>query len=256
MLMVIFGAGASYDSVPAVPAGKVNPGPFRPPLARDLFERTDLTMQAMAEFPQCQAIMPDLQNSSNNETVEHVLQGFQDEDHPLRRRQLAAVRFYLQFMISKCQEDWKPVTRAGTNYQVLLSRLEHIRGPEEQVCLVTFNYDTMLEEAIWSTLGLPMRDLTDYIADPNYKVIKPHGSVNWAHQVHTYRSETVHARGLAWELIDRVDQLNISSAYSITAARPPGRSVENKPLFPAIAIPIERKSTYECPDDHLEALKL
>ena len=253
MLMVIFGAGASYDSVPAFPAG-VNPGSSRPPLAKDLFALTGLNMEAMEQFPQCQAIMPDLQNPSNNETIEQILQRFQDEDHPLRRRQLAAVRFYLQFMISRCQEGWRAAARAGTNYQVLLSELELMRTPEEQVCLVTFNYDTMLEDAMTSTLGIAIRNLANYIDGRHYNVIKPHGSVNWARLVSTPVGGNTTARDLAWGVIDRVDQLRISREYTITAACPPGRSGDTA-LFPAIAIPVERKSTYECPDDHVEVLK-
>ena len=35
MLMVVFGAGASYDSVPAHPVGVED---IRPPLAKDLFQ--------------------------------------------------------------------------------------------------------------------------------------------------------------------------------------------------------------------------
>ncbi len=209
-------------------------------------------MQAMDQFPQCQAIMPELQNPSADETVERILQRFQDEDRPLRRRQLAAVRFYLQFMISQCEQEWLQVARSGSNYQVLLSQLEIMRAPEEEVCLVTFNYDTMLERAIFATLGLPIRGLTDYISSQQYKLIKLHGSVNWAREVHTSVNGSLNDRGLAWQLINQIDQLNITQNYVIIAHHPPEKS--GHPLFPAIAIPVEKKSTYECPDDHIKAL--
>ncbi len=253
MLMVIFGAGASYDSVPAIPIG-VNTG-NRLPLAKDLFIRTGLTMQAMAAFPQCQALMPEFQNPSNNETVEQILQRLQEENHPLRTQQLAAVRFYLQFLITRWQENWKSEARSGTNYQVLLNDLQGMRSPDELVCLVTFNYDTMLEDAITSTLRMPIRGLGSYICHEHYKVIKLHGSVNWAREVHTRGQGTSNELALALELIDRIDELNMSQNYVMAAASPPGRSERNAPLFPAIAIPVERKNSYECPDDHVQALK-
>ncbi len=211
-------------------------------------------MEAMAQFPQCQAVIPDLQNSSKtDETIEQVLQRFQNEDHPLRRRQLAAVRFYLQSMISRCQEEWNPETRSGTNYQALLSQIELTRAPEAQVCLVTFNYDTMLEDAISSTLRLRIQGLADYIDGQYYKVLKLHGSVNWARQVHTPSYGNAYGQGLAWELIDQIDQLQFTRHYSI----PKGQIEKsgNTADFPAIAIPVERKDTYECPYDHVKALE-
>jgi len=248
MLMVIFGAGASYDSVPRLPVGTIDGA--RPPLAKGLFEATELAMEAMDTFFQCQAIIPDLQH--HKESVEQTLQRFQEEDCPLRRQQLGAVRFYLQRLISRWQAAWQPHTRTGTNYQVLLSDLHLMRSPDEQVWLVTFNYDTLLEDALWRTLRLPMRGLGSYIGHEHYKVIKLHGLVDWAREVHSH-VESLTEKQLAWELIDRVD-LNITQNYVMPVSSPPGRSGRECPLFPAIAIPVERKNDFECPAEHLQAL--
>jgi hypothetical protein len=50
------------------------------------------------------------------------------------------------------------------------------------VCIVTFNYDTMLEAAL-PTVGLNIRSIGDYVAGTKHKVIKLHGSVNWGREV-------------------------------------------------------------------------
>src|SRR5437867_2108861 len=112
MLMVIFGAGASFDSCPTYPPGSSAPGfggdprnkDFRPPLADELFENRPMFAEAIERFPQCQPIVPRLR-SLHGETLEAVLEEFQAKsDSYLRgKQQLAAVRYYLQFVIRECE---------------------------------------------------------------------------------------------------------------------------------------------------------
>jgi len=71
MLIVIFGAGASFDSCPTYPPGHheaVLDGhtlnkDFRPPLANELFENRPIFAEAiLRHFPQCQPIVPRLRS--------------------------------------------------------------------------------------------------------------------------------------------------------------------------------------------------
>src|SRR5438309_2194660 len=118
--MVIFGAGASYDSLARHPKGDViripDPvGQWRPPLANQLFDpRFGPYIQ---QFPQMHAVIPELENPAGS--VESVLERFQSEaaEHPRRLNQLAAVRYYLQTMLSNCQTYWENETRGVTNYK-------------------------------------------------------------------------------------------------------------------------------------------
>jgi hypothetical protein len=132
---------------------------WRPPLANQLFDsRFGPYIQ---QFRQMHAIVPDLENPA--EGVEAVLEKFQTEAESYSRRlnQLAAVRYYLQSMLSNCQSKWENVTRGVTNYNALLDRIEHrIKGDK---VLVSFNYDTLLEDALLSTLGVNFDSLTDYV---------------------------------------------------------------------------------------------
>src|SRR6266566_2742188 len=108
MLMVVFGAGASYDSVPSRPASVSfpRPGPSsRPPLADELFHDDLMSFGYTRNFPQCQPIVPYLQNLRDGEAVESVLERLREEaaEYPKRHQQLAAIRYYLHLTIWECE---------------------------------------------------------------------------------------------------------------------------------------------------------
>jgi hypothetical protein len=164
MLMVVIGAGASYDSIPYL--GGNQGMADRPPLADQLFEARPDFSSAMEHFPHCQAIIPLVQNLPSGRTVEQVLQCLQSEakDYPKRHHQLAAVRYYLHVMLWGCEHRWRGIAKGVTNYKALLDLIARWRKPHEQVCLVTFNYDTLLEDAL-TVVGVNIKELDDYIAN-------------------------------------------------------------------------------------------
>lgn len=258
MLMVIFGAGASYDSVPSRPP-RTSRSEYRPPLANDLFSNRPQFVTAMRRFPRCQAIIPYLQQPAEGRPVEQVLEGLQEEakEYPERHRQLTAIRYYLHFMLWECEQLWdQEIAKGITNYKTLLDQIEHWRSKAgERVCIVTFNYERMLEEAL-PTVGVTIRDLPDYITNQNYKIIKLHGSVHWGREVDTPMENLPNRNvdDVARELIDRAAELEISQRYRMVTSYPIGKW-EEKALFPALAIPVETKRNYECPPEHLEALQ-
>ena len=269
MLMVVFGAGASYDSNPAYSASDFPPitpsvdAPSlsdRMPLANQLFENRLEFDRDMRNFPQFRPILPLLLPNQDGISIERVLQRLQDEaaEHPRRYRQLAAVRYYLQVMLSRCEQRWSEKSPGGISNQIsLLDQIERWRKPDEQVCIVTFNYDLMLETAL-STLDVEIETLSDYIASDTYKLIKLHGSVNWGREV---KGSAGLLQKDAWSivhtLIDNADSLDISRNYQLVdqVDHTPIHSYDEGVLFPAIAIPVETKVDYECPDEHLEVLR-
>ena len=68
--------------------------------------------------------------------------------YPRRHKQLAAIRFYLQVALSQCCDEWVGVARGVTNYKALIDDLERLYPYREPILLVTFNYDTMLDQNI------------------------------------------------------------------------------------------------------------
>src|SRR5260370_2316580 len=266
MLMVVFGAGASYDSVPFLPPDKpplepvspislARPRYDRPPLADQLFETRPEFQKAMLRFQKCLPVIPYLQDPGA--TVERVLEKFQAEanEYPERHRQLAAIRYYLHFVLWELEHRWDKVAQGVTNYRTLLDQIQRWRKPEQQVCLATFNYDRMLEAAL-PTVGIRIQDLNDYIASEDYKIIKLHGSTNWAREVHNvpFDIDSRNTWQVAFELIDHAPDLVISQNYRMVTEYPIGK-LDGLALFPALAIPLETKRSFECPEEHLATLR-
>jgi hypothetical protein len=275
MLLVIFGAGASYDSVPHLPPFQLsrvanqnnwNPLPelqspglheqSRPPLANGLFDTRGIFVNVMSQFRECMEIVPWLRKPGVS--VEGELARLQSEapTYPRVHQELAAVRYYLHVALSVCMDGWRGAHFGATNYAVLLREIERWRlASSESVCIVTFNYDTMLEDAMNQVLGISLPNLNSYLQE-TYTLVKLHGSINWGREVdnqsalaapHTYNPQ---------RLITEAATLQISDRYRVVAGRPMYREGEpQRIVFPALSIPVERKDEFNCPSDHVQRLK-
>lgn len=160
MLMVIFGAGASYDSSSTYPPGAsiqvrgespefANSNDYhRLPLAKDLFANRPMFVEAIDQFPQCKPIIPRLRDpavTSGRASIETRLREIEEEAKAYARgkQELAAISCYLARVISGCEAKWRENTRGITNYLSLLREIRRTHSGDEPVCLVTFNYDTL-----------------------------------------------------------------------------------------------------------------
>jgi len=201
MLLVVFGAGASYDWVlqlPPPPSVFItgtnrdrvsHHGPheeYRPPLANQLFDDRPLFVNSMLRFPAC---LPLVNLLRGDVQVEQKLARFEHEakTFPTRNSQITAIRYYLHEVLWFCQKGWSKQHKGITNYLTFLDAVERWRYEnEEQVCYVTFNYDTMIEQAIASRSGLLLDDFSSYIAQPWFKLVKLHGSIDWGIEFELY----------------------------------------------------------------------
>lgn len=258
MLLVILGAGASYDSAPSRHPldGRYTDLPYRPPLANQLFGDRPYFGQVMNKYSQCLPIIPRLRHISGDSSVEIELQKLQADAtmYPERHRQLAAIRYYLQDILWDCTSHWLKETQNISNYATLVDDIKQFKKPGEKVCFVTFNYDTLLDEAL-RYAGYPLTDLSAYIAR-DLMLVKLHGSVNWARRVnlHVEKLASSNREDIARELIDRYSALSISRDFVLIGEYPPSPR-DYQPVFPALAIPVETKLDFECPPEHVEALK-
>lgn len=268
--MVVFGAGASFDSSPTYSIGAGPPGAsisdqnnayYRPPLAKDLFANRPLFIEAIDRFPQCKTIVPRLRAPaviSGERSIEAVLQDIEEEARTYAKgpQELAAVRCYLQRALSECQIGWRGVTIGVTNYLTLLREIERMHRGEERVCLVTFNYDTLLEDAL-RALGHRIDGMEAYIDTPTlFRVFKLHGSINWAQTV--ANRVPVNVNPQAWlsvltYLIEHAAELRISDTFVMCDPRTMGVA-DGVAAFPAIAIPIEKKNQFVCPQTFIDRL--
>jgi hypothetical protein len=257
LLTVIFGAGASYDSVPARPPVNGVAYPFRPPLANDLFADRESFANTLALFETILPIVPRLRHLGGK-SIESVLREVQDEAarNPVRSQQLMAARYYIECMLWDCEQRWKAEAKGVTNYRSLLDEIAHWKKKKEPVCLITFNYDTLLEDAL-PVVGPPILNLKDYVfGNPEFRVFKLHGSINWARvlkEFGIYRDHTAWA--VARQHIENAADLHVSDIFVKIENRPAGLTETDVPMVPAIAIPVEQKSYFECPAEHLRELE-
>jgi hypothetical protein len=254
MLMVILGAGASFDSSPTHPASTGLHDVTRPPLAAQLFDpRFGAQLRS---FEKALAIAPRLRASKT--TIEAELERLQAQatQYPIRHVQLAAIRQYLRAAIMEAENHWRQVTQGVTNYVTLLDDMQRTRRGSELVPVVTFNYDTMVEEAIRVFTGRPaIRKLDEYMASP-FPLFKVHGSVDWGRCID---APSISMEGNDWAVAQRVMEnapsLKLTDEFEIMTQVPMARSAQGRALFPALAIPVEAKAHFECPQAHLTELE-
>jgi hypothetical protein len=266
MLLVIFGAGASHDSSAVHPASGDRPpgirvmgmtGPRvlgRPPLADHLFQPA-YTQRNPGDVERAQLIISRMQALPGS--VEERLQHYQTraQGSPWYRGQIQALRFYLHRTIASCEHEWRAVTKGGlTNYATLIGAIEESAHPE--VCLVTFNYDTLLEDALRTSLGIHLSKSEDYLAHARYRLIKLHGCLTWSHPVLSpvgdYDSNSVDA--LVSRVIEAAAIENLKLGPLLIGTRPFQTDPKGRPLVPALALPVEPKSEFVCPDEHQRQL--
>jgi hypothetical protein len=228
---------AAFDVTPEVP------------LANQLFDDRSSFVTVMEEYAACKPLVNLLRGKVQ---VEQQLAKFEQEasTFPVRNKQLAAIRYYLHQMLWNCGVNWRNQHRGITNYVTFVDEVDRWRYREnEQVCFVTFNYDTMLEECLKELWGVKFDNFDAYTNDPRFKVVKLHGSIDWGREL-----DTVPGNGRPDSIIEAsVRGLEVSERYQ-KVDRPPVHFPDERFGYPALAIPVEKKSEFACPPDHLRAL--
>jgi len=256
MLTVILGAGASFDSAQAFSDFESYlAGPWRPPLAKDLFLDPKHSFGRIVEkYPKLSHILPYLRDTRGR-SVELVLESLQEESKANfeTARELMSVRFYLCELMNRITEEWSSKTNGVTNYSPLIREILRLNKPGEQVCLITFNYDMLLDRAL-QTFDFKDREPEGYLDSHGIlKLFRLHGSSGWARLV-----EGIPGRASPRTLVEQAEVLSISDKFvRADATNPEQMFLFDKPIIPAIAIPVQTKTerSFECPASHLSRLK-
>jgi hypothetical protein len=255
MLMVIFGAGAAFDSAQAYPVSDTGQQ-WRPPLAKDLFlDRHQALGHIVKRYPKLTHILPYLRETPKDRSVEQVLEYLQEEgkDNPESQREFASVKFYLCELLSNITEQWSTRVNNVTNYAPLIKEILQVNNSDEPVCLVTFNYDLLLERALY-TFYFKERQPDEHLdSHPTLKLFKLHGSISWSRLVDNLPPGRLHPQGL----IEIADRIELSDKFVLANSTNPTEIYNfEQPIFPAIAIPVQTKSDqhFECPQSHREYL--
>lgn len=121
------------------------------------------------------------------------------------------------------------------------------------MCLVTFNYDTLIEDTLLS-VDIKIQNIADYISHRDYKLVKLHGSINWGRKVKVPAlAPDKNAWVIVSELTEAGSMLQLTEEVFLADGQPIAGQT-GAVLFPALAIPVETKKSYECPKAHLDCL--
>lgn len=272
MLMVIFGAGASYDSSPDFPppqprSSLSNYGPppdvldpreaWRPPITNQLFFNANNNFgDIVQKYPRLHGIL-DFLRRPRSRSVEEQLELYLEQASvdQERTRQLLSVRYHLHDLFRMVSEEWLKRTNGVTNYATLIDQIRHLNTTGEPVCLVSFNYDLLLDRAVFPS-GNTQPLERHFEGHAMFKVFKPHGSVEWARLV--ARPPLSRVR-LVEEIIQLAPDLSVSDNYARLGPTDDIHQISkfNLPVVPAIAIPVQTKTedTFEWPAGHLALLR-
>jgi len=255
MLMVVFGAGASCDSVPEANWShemRSNAENHQPPVARNLFDVHRTPFLTAAERFDVAGVgvgglIMELQAAAqyDSPSVEEILQKQAlraEAGDVIVQRQLIGVRYYIKDVVEGAASTWETLAKGHTNYRALLNKIDpYRRENDESVLLVTFNYDLLLEHALTAQLGIDKPHLDSYPGGPYY-LIKPHGSTNWF-RINKSMEDLTPA-----EVIREGGLVDRNMPVTMTKEEPkPG-------WLPALAVPTTSKSSFECPPEHEERL--
>jgi hypothetical protein len=249
--MIVFGAGASFDSVPEPRwSGRIHKD-RRPPLTNQLFEQRPYHVQAWTMYEWCADLVNELwpiaQASAEDPSKPGVEEHLQElvatyGDRQRTQRQLMALRFYLKWVIHATFDAWVLENGPANNYATLLNWLDRIRDPNHRLVLVTFNYDPMLDEARERELEDSQDAMDDYIEGSSL-LFRPHGYEGWSRLARI-------ARGTSDETLIRT-----AGTYELTNDIVPAGSEGGLAEIPAIAIPTRGKVDFECPEVHRKAFE-
>lgn len=263
MLMVVLGAGASHDAFN--PSIENYGGPWRPPLADDLFGNRAVFSNVIRDrYPQALVAVRRLRERvGQGAYVETALAEMLAEagTYPPLKTAMAAIRFYLQDIVDECGRS---VGLIGfTNHVSLVSQLDQWRhGRQEPVLYVTFNYDTLVEQACQIVLKKRYAAMDAYVDDARAAIVKLHGSVDWWHPVEnpfpgggsldSLRTALIEAVGSV-AVVDDVFEWHV--AGNLVRSNDGAVGGLARLSFPALAIPIELKDGFVCPESHLGRLR-
>jgi hypothetical protein len=214
--------------------------------------------QFAIRYPACQPLLKRLRAAGSN--VEPELENIRTEAvrQTYLARQLEAVRYYLAALIQDAEHrSLSTIPDHVTNYVDLLEDIEEWRvrsGERDKVCLVTFNYDTLLDRACRTVLGLKLGSPDAYIHEGDYIVLKLHGSIDWYEEVDSPGKELPTGYiERANQLIDMVGRYQRTGRYCMGGQDLTGWG----PLRPAIAVPMVTKTgdDFACPGDHIRRLQ-
>lgn|GEM_PF-1956733 len=196
-LLLITGAGASYDSIDEENAAIAGQIEYRPPLTKQLFTPY-VVKDSFSPFPMKKHYVVDClkanrkayqvgygidltKNINPGEGIENELYKLKNSEKITDQKLYWMVPLYLNELFNEVSKNYLPGGTAPSNYYQLL--LEVNRSKYKKLVWINLNYDLLADYAIGEFQGKMLADFDQHM-DIKYdgltiKYTKPHGSVNW-----------------------------------------------------------------------------
>lgn len=266
MKLIIFGAGASYDSI-HTNFNKEEINIWQPPLANELFEYRKNFENIINKYPGAESFRSEINLGSDIEDFFQQKWNFVKGNYAKEMlSRIINTQFYLQELFNTISNNYY---KAGlSNYDVIAAKAyEYAIATKEDICFVSFNYDLLFEKSLEKILNIKFKNIDDYI-NSEIKLIKPHGSCNWFKKGRKENSAFSLKTAFRYKGLDNylyqnnidLSEINLSIEDRITILSDNSdqdKSISakiNNPYFPQILIPLKTKDEFILPNTHLNFL--
>lgn len=252
-ILVILGAGASAD---LWNSGTPDPDPrWKPPLAKELFDTNRPHYWEIARrYPACNFLLQQLalKSQSHDFDLEQQLREYAQSPSKQIRRGFHDIPRYVWDLIATVSQNY---IETPTNLLNLLTELTI--NHENEVGIVTLNYDDFLEQALtWLPHSRKISSFQSYIADSPY-IYKIHGSIDWFVRVGAPRENLNSILDQGNERILTEDRIFSRSCIKKKTGRNALTDNRDVPLYPLLTAPLANKGPMDlvCPENHIDHLR-
>ncbi len=280
--MFIIGAGASAKCVDKSRKKEFGNDNLSPPLGNGLFKSK--LQYIYDKYQGITDVIHDLQDENINveEYLEKEWEKVVENGSQTVMSRHINIQFYLQELLMKISDRVSTEYYNVNLYAELAKKLKEINDKDSKrhFAFVSFNQDTILEDCLSKSFGLPpLTDMDSYLETDKkpFCVYKPHGSCNWGwkfpNKVANPQKELFDNRTnfykLYFEILGNRTEMVDKSSYGDEVVRDKhgvGKVTVNKSkivcfeqesaldYYPAILLPYRDKDEFTLPPDHYEDL--
>ncbi len=262
MKLIIFGAGASFDSMHSFHDENSIYNKWKAPLANEIFSDRRNFIDIIKDFKGAESLKSEIMLHNDLEEYFQNLWDFAKENSDnLTFSKILNTQFFLQKLFIEISNNYRSI--GNSNYEVISNlAYKYTKVIDEDILFISFNYDLLLDFALEKTLNIGFNEIDDYLKS-NIKYIKPHGSCNWfkdLNQVIGPNSVRSFTGTDPAKFVDNLYGKNVSNALiesELMDRIQIKNSVFEKQSYgiPQLLIPLKDKDEFVLPEKHLNYLE-
>lgn len=239
--LIILGAGASHDFTHPTTLGfDEHKHKLIFPMTDHLVDGKFVDNEIQSRYSEVKILFARLVSCTQRSSFEKCLEGWDDY------KQLSALRLYLGDYFWKKSQD-KAVTDNPSNFGALVDYIK--KSPAKGACIVTFNYDVLLENVLGLDRFFHLSNYIDGSVD-NIRIIKIHGSCDWYHLMSRVANDIYTALSQHPEFFNKPNLDILTKRW----LEQPKSGANQFFRIPAISLPTTSTKSYACPRDHIQLL--